>query len=81
MSVSRETLANPRAVKVVAAVVLGLSLGTLVPPEPVTLPAVGTVPGVAAGGIGLAVGAVLYLWVPGWLGASGCGCDGDCDCS
>lgn len=52
---------NPKLVKVVAAVIMGLSIGTLIPPEPVIVPAIGVVPGLVAGSIGFVTGAVLYL--------------------
>lgn len=78
MNVRKQTVdALPIAGKLLAAVVVGASLATLVPPDPVTIPAVGSVPGLAAGAVGLVVGSVLYTQVPG---SSGCGCGGDCDC-
>lgn len=64
--------------KVVAAVVIGLSIGTLVPPEPVALPMVGSVSGIVAGFAGLVVGGGLYGLAR--RSASGCGCDGECRC-
>lgn len=64
--------------KILAAVVVGLSIGTLLPPDPVVLPVVGSVSGVLVGGIGLVVGGVLYAQLSG---TSDCGCSGDCDCS
>lgn len=60
--------------KLVAAIIVGLSIGTLVSPEPVTFPVVGTVSGIIVGAIGLVTGAVLYTQIPG------CGCSGDCGC-
>ncbi len=82
MNPSRNRIVNPKIVKVVAAIVVGLSVGTLIPPEPVTLPVVGPASGIAVGGIGLVLGAVLYLWIPKRVSGSGsgCGCSGDCDC-
>ncbi len=65
----------------IAGVVVGLSVGTLVPPEPVSVPAVGTVSGIAVGGLGLVAGAILFLRGPDAIGASDCGCSGDCGCS
>lgn len=61
--------------KLIAGLVLGLSLGTLVQPDPMTVPAVGAVPSAVVGGLGLVVGAVLYTQIP-----SGCDCGGDCGC-
>lgn len=81
MHFSRNRLVGPRTVKVVAAVVVGLSVGTLLPPDAVAVPLVGTVSGVVVGGVGLATGAGLYLWVPGLLAGPDCGCSGDCGCS
>lgn len=74
---------SPRLVKLLAAVVVGLSIGTLVPPEPVALPVLGSTPAVAVGGTGLLVGVAVYRWVPGLVNTSSsdCGCGGDCDCS
>lgn len=80
MSTGRVRAVNPKFVKVVAAVVVGLSLGTLVPPDPVTLPGVGTVSGILVGSAGLGSGAILYLWLPRVVGTD-CGCSGDCSCS
>lgn len=77
----RRAVASPRAVKMVAAVIVGLSVGTLVPPEPVTVPTVGPVSGILVGGIGLVVGGVLYLRGPRVVGSPECGCSGDCGCS
>ena len=81
MTLRRKGFVNPRIVKVVAAIVVGLSIGTLVPPEPVVVPVVGTVSGIVVGGVGLVTGTALYLWVPGLVGTSECGCSGDCECS
>lgn len=67
--------------KFAAAILVGLGVGVLLSPEPVVVPALGPVPGVAVGAAGLLVGAVAYRWGPGFLGASGCGCAGDCDCA
>ena len=77
----RRAVASRRAIKLVAGVVVGVSIGTSVPPEPVSLPAVGAVSGVAVGGLGLVAGAVLYLRGPDALTSSDCGCSGDCGCS
>lgn len=60
---------------------MGLSVGTLVAPEPVSMPAVGTVSGIAVGGLGLVAGAMLFLRGPDAIGASECGCSGECGCS
>lgn len=81
MSVRRSSLASPKLVKFIAALVVGLSVGTMVKLEPVALPVLGSVPGLAVGGVGLLVGAVLYVRGPKLLGASGCGCGADCGCS
>jgi hypothetical protein len=67
-----------KAVKLVAAVVVGLGVGTSLKAS-VALPAVGAVPGFVPGGLAVLVGAVAYTQAPG--SAAGCGCDGDCDCS
>lgn len=62
-----------------AAVVVGLGLGTLVPPDPVSVPLVGRVPGVVAGGVGLVTGGGAFALLKRSSG-SGCGCSGDCEC-
>jgi hypothetical protein len=80
MSEYRNALRSPKLVKMVAAVVVGLSIGTLLPPEPVAVPGVGPVPGLAVGGVGLLAGAVLYLKGPALVG-TGCGCATDCGCA
>lgn len=61
-----------------AAVLVGLGIGTLGTAEPVTIPVVGTVSGLLAGGFALVVGIGLYLGVSHWT--DGCGCGGVCDC-
>lgn len=66
-----------KVTKVFAAVLVGLAVGSMVPPEPVVLPVVGSVSSLVVGGVGVAVGALVYARVPG---SSGCGCSGDCDC-
>lgn len=77
----RRTALTPKIVKVAAAVLVGLNVGTLVPPSPVTLPVAGEVSGVLVGATGLATGAALYRFGPGLLGSTDCGCAGDCGCS
>lgn len=81
MNLRSSTVANPRTVKFAAAVVIGLSVGTLAPPEPVALPVVGPTPGLAVGGVGLVAGGALYQWGPTLVGSPDCGCTGDCGCS
>lgn len=71
----RERVNGPTVGKLLAAVVVGFSVGTLLSPEPLTVPLVGTVPGVAVGGVGLVAGGLLYTQIPS------CGCSGDCGCS
>ncbi|MFB6068914.1 MAG: hypothetical protein ABEJ90_03205 [Halobacterium sp.] len=68
-----------RAAKFAAAVVAGLGVGTLVPPDPVGLPGIGSVSGLLFGSAGLAAGAVLYSQASR-LAPADCGCGGDCDC-
>lgn len=81
MNLRRNAVVSPKVVKVVAAIIVGLSVGTLVPPEPVVFPAIGAVSGVAVGGVGLVAGVVLYVWVPTLVSSSECGCAGECGCS
>lgn len=72
---------SPRIIKIVAAIIVGLSVGTALPPDPVNLPFVGTTPGLLVGIFGIITGAVLYLWVPNLVNTSACRCIGDCGCS
>jgi hypothetical protein len=81
MSLRSTTRLTPRRVKVLAAILIGLSIGTLLPPEPVLVPVIGIVPGLLLGGSGLLLGAVLYVRAPTWVTASACECSGDCGCS
>lgn len=81
MNVSEQTIVSPKVVKFVAAVVIGLSVGTMLSPEPMALPAVGQVPSVAVGAIGLVLGSLLFSEVPRHLQSTGCGCGDDCGCS
>lgn len=67
-----------KLVKLLAAVVVGLGIGTMVPPDPVAVPAVGPVSGLLVGAVGVVVGGVLYTKAP--ASASSCDCDGACDC-
>jgi len=71
---------KPQLAKLVAAILIGLGIGTLVPTRPVSVPGVGTVSGVLVGVVGLGAGVVLYRWAPGRAASSGCGCSGDCGC-
>lgn len=81
MSMMRDIVLTPRIVKMIAAVVVGLSVGAMLPPEPVSVPAVGTVSGLIVGGVGVLSGSVLYVQGADLVGSSGCGCSGDCGCS
>lgn len=69
---------SPRVVKVAAAAVAGLGVGTLVPPDPVRLPVAGSVPGLVVGAVLLAGGLALYVHGPSLLGTGDCGCGGGC---
>lgn len=78
MNVRQRTVETlPRIGTFLAAVLVGAGLATLVPPDPVTLPAVGSVPGPAVGATGLVAGGALYTLIPA---SSNCGCGGDCNC-
>jgi len=60
------------AVMLLLGVLTGASIG-LFGTDAVAIPFVGSVPGLAVGGAGLAVAAVVFRRVGG-----GCGCSGDC---
>lgn len=81
MNIRRRTVFGPKLVKIVAAVLIGLSIGTAIPPSTIYLSGVGSMPSVVVGGIGLVSGVVAYQWGPNILGSSDCGCSGDCGCS
>jgi hypothetical protein len=81
MNIRQSTLVSPKLVKILAAIVIGLSVGAVLPPNPAAIDALGTIPGVLVAGGGMTVGAVLYTTVPKLVGAESCGCTGDCGCS
>ena len=66
-----------RIVKLLAAVVVGFSVGTLLSFEPVTLPLLGTTSGLLVGGVGLVAGGGLFLRA---RQSASCGCSGNCGC-
>jgi|GEM_PF-5442075 len=72
---------SPKMVKVGAAVIIGVSLGTVLGGETVLVPGIGAVPGVVGGGVGALAGAALYRWGPPVVGGGTCDCTGDCGCS
>lgn len=80
MRIRRTATVSPRAVKLAAAVVIGLSLGGLVPPNPSLLQWLGPVTGAIAGGLGAGLGVLVYTRVPRRLAAVDCGCGDDCGC-
>ncbi len=69
-----------RGLLLIAAVFVGLGIGSLVPPDPVTLPAFGTVPGVLIGAGALAIGGGLYFGLRRLSDSKACGCVGPCSC-
>ncbi len=71
---------SPRAVKLFAAIIMGLSIGGLLPPDPTLLQSLGTAPGVLVGAMGVVGGGLIYTQVPRQLSSSGCGCGESCDC-
>ncbi len=81
MNVRQSNLVTPKLVRILAAMVIGFSIGAVLPPDPAAINALGTLPGVLLAGIGVAVGAVMYVRCPGFLGAKRCGCTGACSCS
>lgn len=81
MRFQRHTVVTPKLVKIGAAVIIGLSIGMLVPPKSVVLPVIGRVSGVLVGGSGLVLGVTLYTQLPKLVAPSGCDCSGKCGCS
>jgi len=81
MSVRQTLPIRPKLVKVVAAIVIGLSIGTLVPPDAVMLPVLGRVSGIVVGAVGLLAGTLLYRRAPDLTGTANCGCSGECGCA
>lgn len=74
----RPSVAPGRIGVFVAAIVVGFSLTSLVPPDPVTLPLVGEVSAFLASGVGLVAGGWLYA-ATRYTGDD-CGCGGNCNC-
>jgi hypothetical protein len=65
--------------KLVAAVLVGFGVGSLLRPGPVALPFVGATPGLVFGAAVVVAGGALYVGVD--RKTSGCGCsEPDCDC-
>ncbi len=81
MSLNQQTIASPKVVKMVAAVVLGLGIGTIIGAEPVTIPGIGAVSGLLAGGLAVLVGGALYVKGPNHVQSEDCGCGDDCGCA
>lgn len=81
MNLSQQPVINPKLVKILAAIIVGVSISTLLSWTPVSVPGVGLVPGYLLGGVGLIAGGAIYQWVPPLMGTSGCGCEGNCGCS
>lgn len=81
MDVRSHELISPKLVKVLAAVVIGLSIGAVLPPNPFAIDAFGLLPGISLAGAGAAIGTVMYTRLPAVLAPKGCGCAGDCGCA
>ncbi|WP_232703565.1 hypothetical protein [Halobacterium wangiae] len=81
MNIRQSNLITPKLVRILAAVVIGFSIGAVLPPDPAAINALGTLPGVLLAGTGVIVGVVMYVKVPGLLGAKSCGCTGECACA
>lgn len=73
------TAAGTKAATFALAVLIGLGLGGIASPSPVTLPAVGTTSSLYPGVAAILVGGGALL-ARDRLVDSGCGCDGDCGC-
>lgn len=71
-------LASTRHVAMLLAGLLGGASVEWVTSDTVALPLVGSAPGVAVGGAGLAVAAVSYYQFS-CMGSGDCGCAGDCN--
>jgi len=75
------TLQTPDARQIgmfLAAALLGVGIGTIGQSGTVAVPAVGTVPSVVVGVVGLVAGGGTYLALE--RTGSGCGCSDDCGC-
>lgn len=81
MNIRQSNLVSAKLVKILAAVVIGLSIGAVLPPNPAAINAIGTIPGILFASAGVLVGAVMYFKVPSFVGAKSCGCTGECGCS
>lgn len=65
------------AAKFLAAALVGIGIGTMVPPEPMAVPGLGSISSLLVGGAGVVAGTGLYTRIPS---SSECGCSGDCTC-
>jgi hypothetical protein len=83
MNANLDDIPVTKGVKMAAAVVVGLGIGTALNGT-VAVPGLGAVPGLAIGAVGVLAGGVLYTQAPTIAPgstAAGCGCEGDCGCS
>ncbi|APW97003.1 hypothetical protein CHINAEXTREME_04110 [Halobiforma lacisalsi AJ5] len=77
MFAERDGIGGWWAVRALVGVVIGVGLGTILAGDPVSIPLLGTVSGLAVGGVVAAFGGVLYTQLPD------CGCgrgEAECDC-
>lgn len=79
MRLISEHLAPSKLAMFAAAVLVGASIPTAVSGSGVSVPAIGTVPAIAVGTVGIVAGLGLYTGVKRYS-TSGCGCGGDCNC-
>lgn len=81
MNVYLSELINPKYVKIVAAIVIGLSVGSILPPDPAAFDILGVLPGTFVAGTGVIIGAIMYTKLPEIVSSKSCGCTGDCGCA
>lgn len=65
---------------ILAAVLIGLGVGSMIPPNPVSIPAVGSVSAFVVGPVAVGLGVGTYLGLRRQGAKRSCGCVGSCSC-
>ena len=73
-------LADAKVVKLAVGLIVGLGLGAMLSPSPVTLPVVGATSTLYVGAVAVIVGGGLYVGLDRRSSSSDCGCGSDCGC-